>query len=86
MKTHVIPDKVRAKVDLICGVPLKDPKEEAERKANKDNIIKALESGKTVYIGGHKFRGEQVEKPETVKPPGPSAKTDGKPDKDQDKV
>ena len=73
MGTHTIPDKVKAKIDRIFGVPACDSEAEAMQKANKDRTIKNLEAGKTVHIVGVKLRGVKVEKDERpIAPPPPA--------------
>ena len=59
MKTHTIPDKVKAQVDRMYDG------------ANKKRVIEALESGKTVYKGKVKLRGVQVDKDEGSTAPAP---------------
>ena len=61
MATHTIPDKVKAKVDRMY------------EGADKERVIKALESGKTVYSGKVKLRGVKVEKDEGQAAPAPPA-------------
>ena len=67
MKTHVIPAKVKAQVDRMYDG------------ADKERVIKVLESGKTVYKGAAKLRGVQVDKDEgstTSAPPAPAKTPD----------
>ena len=66
MKTHTIPEKVRAKVDLMYSGP------------DHERVIKALESGKTVYKGAWKFQGVKVDKAAMTPPTALPA--DSKPD------
>ena len=77
MKTHTIPEKVRAKVDRMYSGP------------DHERIIKALESGKTIYHGRLKFQGVKVKvkAAETVPPTAPPAdsRMNDKPGKDKDK-
>ena len=75
MNTHTIPDKLRIKIDQMYSGP------------DKERVIKALESGKTVYIGGVKLQGAKAD---TAAMTGPTAlsvdtKTDSKSSKDKDK-
>lgn len=61
MRTHTIPDNVRSKVDRMY------------KGEDKERVIKALESGKTVYSGKVKLRGVRVDKDEGSKTPAPPA-------------
>ena len=61
MSTHKIPDKLRAKVDkMYSGL-------------DHERVIKALESGKTIYRGGLKFQGVKVDKAAMTPPTAPPA-------------
>lgn len=68
MATHTITDKVKAQVDRMYNG------------ADKERVIKALESGKTVYSGRVKLRGVKVEKKagKTASTPPPAAETSAK--------
>lgn len=61
MKTHTIPDKVKAKVDRMYDGD------------DKKRVIEALESGKIVYTGKVKLRGVKVDKDEGPMAPAPPA-------------
>ena len=63
MATHKITDKVMAKVGRMFSGP------------DKERTIKSLESGKTVYISGQKFRGVKVDKADITAPATPAADT-----------
>ncbi len=68
MATHMITDKVKAQIDRMYNG------------ADKERVIKALESGKTVYSGRVKLRGVRVEKKagKTASTTPPAAETLGK--------
>ena len=75
MNTHKIPEKVRAKIDRTYSGP------------DHERVIKNLESGKTVYIGGLKFQGVKVDKAAMTPPTAPPAdsKVDNKTNKEKDR-
>ena len=75
MNTHTIPDKLREKVNRMYSGQ------------DREGVIKALESGKTVYIGGVKLRGVKVDKAAQAAPATPpaDAKTSQKLGKDVSK-
>lgn len=74
---YVVPDNVRATVERLYPGP--------KNKADRDRVMKALEGGKTVIIGGHKLKAKEMEgAEEKPSPPEPNAKPSpsGKDDKD----
>lgn len=72
MKTHTIPDKVRAKIDRMYEGP------------DKERVIKALEEGKTVYRGKVKLRAVKMDKSAPATPPATVDTTEPKkPGKDK---
>lgn len=72
MTTHVIPDKVKAKVERMY------------KGEDRTRVIAALESGKTVHVGGLALKGtpKQAGEPIPAPPPPPPDKLSKK-DKDK---
>jgi hypothetical protein len=60
MKTHIISDKLKATVNRMYNG------------AERDRVIKDLESGKIVYKGGAKLKADKIEKPEKVETSAPA--------------